>query len=430
MPLICFVHASAINGSKSALADDKPDWLWIERPQLAAAILAAFKQDGYEPYCDRCGVELGYRATASSMHLVCPPDSKPRHLPGCPFCQPRVTPLRVGPGPNFVDIRIRGGFFHANLSDPLRQGPAAPRKIVDRVREPAPRKSRGHSSRVTPLGFLQFGIEELGLTRHDPANTASTDWHPHAVKLEALLERVASRQGPLGDSSIVPHRLNQSGFRAKLDAIRQGPESLEQNYLRIFGELNHIDLACEGQDGIVGIRHLGELVSGSKRMLRRALDNAKGLAAGAMRLMQGDARVRILLVGRIEHRPDGTLRLVSVSFQMTSQRWVPVQSGLELDAVNWCVDNAVNFHKPARPMEGMAVFPDLVVYLPDGRVLFWEIAGMDSVDYLEHLRNVKLPYYRQHHPGCFAIWNAYAGRPMPDFGTTEGACTWLWGETP
>lgn len=428
MPLICFVHPYAIDGDPDRFADNLPNWRRVERDTLTSAILSTFRADGYKPFCDRCGVELGYRATASSMHLVCPPKSKPRHLTGCPFYQPQVTPLRMGPGANFADIRIKGGFLHANLSDPLRQGPAAPREIVDRVREPAPRKSRGHSSRVTPLGFLQFGVEAIGLTRHDPANPASTDWHPHAVKLEALLERVASRQGPLGDFSIVPHRLNQSGFRAKLDAIRQAPESVEQNYLRIFGELNHIDLACDGQDGLVGIRHLGDLVSGRKRMLRRALDNAKGLAAGAMRLMQGDSRLRILLVGRLEHRTDGTLRLVSVSFQMTSQRWVPVHSGLELDAVNWCVDNGVNFHKPARPLEGMGVFPDLIIYLLDGRVLFWEIAGMDTPDYLEHLRDVKLPYYRKHHPQCFGLWNAYAGRPMPDFRTLEGACTTLWGE--
>jgi hypothetical protein len=421
--LIAMVHPH----SHPNAASFDPD-AWVVVTELSGAILQALHAQGYQPHCSCNGTEMGYRQREARMSLVCPPGTKQWHHCDCPLYQP---PDELSPADRRAltrDVRIEGDLFFANLPNPLRQDmrPRPPRqKPLNPLCLPrAGRRKR--RSRTTRLGLLAALAEKAGLTRFDPRMPSPSHWHPNAVLIEKVLQGGVSRGKCLADQVIVPHEGNRARVATRIESIRQVPGAHEQTYQYILGAIAR--LANEHKDGkSVEVAHLDRPIHVSRRALQVAIKRAggQGVEAAMERMHGAKTRSHVLLFGRIEHRPDGTLRFLDLSLQLVSERWVPVQSGLELKAVNECADRGIPFHKPQQALPGLKYIPDLITLPGEDRQVVWEIAGLKTSEYLAHLR-VKRDYYLVHFPGFFGIWNAQFGQEMPDFSTAVGACTEVW----
>lgn len=343
------------------------------------------------------------------------PNTAHLHDSYCPWYEsPGSAAKRTEALDGVAAIVERDGQFVVNLQVRLSgatQGDEAAGGFAPHGRAKAERQA---ATSLTALSW--FLLEQGGLTAQRPGGEAANWSGASAWIAEKLLAKTVIGGQPATSVMLLPRLRNSETIRQMASDQRTAWSTNNKPYTLVFGRVlevrdhdtDHVALRLEYT--------MMEVVMHKTRWRASIVRSASANAAAAVNgLRNPDRDTGVLVMALVEPgKKFNQWSALTAALVVTSGTFMPVASQPELAVAGRLIHGAGRIDKPMRAHpECPPYVPDFVVTMPDQSKLFMEVAGLNDVQYLEHLRE-KLAVYETNRLAVW-VWFVCAEPVMPAF---------------
>lgn len=318
-------------------------------------------------------------------------------------------------GPEGVAAIVeRDGRFVVNLQ--VRLSGATPSDEAAGGTGPDGRGKAEQQAATSLTALSMFLLEQGGLTAQRPGCEAANWSGASAWIAEKLLAKTVIG-GQLATSvMLLPRLRNSETISQMIRDLRTARSTNNKPYKLVFGrvldvrnhDIDHVALRLEYT--------LMEVVMHKTRWQASIVRSASANAAAAVNgLRDADRDTGVLVMALVEPgKKFNQLLALTAALVVTNKTFMPVASQPELAVAGRLFEGAGRIDKPMRAHpECPPYVPDFVVTMPDQSKLFMEVAGLNDVQYLEHLEE-KLAVYETNKLAVW-VWFVCAEPVMPAF---------------
>lgn len=273
-------------------------------------------------------------------------------------------------------------------------------------------------AKTTMIGMFRHIVRRLDLNRYRVNEARPENWSPIGKSVESLA-RTTTLNGRFASTVwVVPTLTNQAAVQR---SIERPTSCADRQYRIVMAPLTHVRPSRPGSVDL-SLDYFSYNLRASEDMWRAALKHADFSDGNAAlkRAFGGSPSARVMVLARIEagvpplrdaRRP--SLRVLNLELVVLSRDWVLCDSLLEVDVVNFAVDEGRDFDKPLALIEGLGHIPDLV-FQDTQKPCVYEILGRDEAEYLATAKN-RIRAMNEHYGVKTVVYRAYKEKRRSPF---------------
>lgn len=286
-----------------------------------------------------------------------------------------------------------GGQFHVNLREPL--GEAKPTEETAGAFPPHGH-GKGEYQSATSLAALSLFLLEQGGLIAQRLGDEIANWSGAAARIaDKVLPKTVIR-GQLATSVLLLPRLrNSETIKQMVIDLRTAWSRTNKPYRLVFGRILGVR---DHDDDHVAVRleytrfEVIMLKTSWQAWIARSVSANAGAAVNSLHDPDGDTRLLFMALVK-PGKKFNQLSALTAALVVTNRTFMHVASQPELAVANRLFAGSGHIDKPMRPrLDCLPYVPDFVLSRQDEPTLFMEVAGLNDVQYLEHLK-VKINAY-------------------------------------
>lgn len=274
--------------------------------------------------------------SGSSHQLACPSYESPLELSG--IGEVMGTAIQTNPNDGTTSLKFD---FSMSRNGGSGRGQAARGHVADQV--------RADGAKLTLRSVLHFLWSEAGFHKWFPAMAGKRSWSVIRKHLMAAAQDKVVKNARLSDLLYIPEPFTVEqkdaiqGRRAALFKQAEKSDSGNRQFMLLVAEVKEIGEARFGKKLIV--KHVPDCAF----LLHE--DIAKRLAtrfAGELEMWSAMNDVRLVALGTFSVSANGIPAIEAITLMLTTEQWIPVESGAEKSLVDRLVAEKRQFEKGLR----------------------------------------------------------------------------------